>query len=113
MSISALFGYLCFALSIVFGGIQLLTLLASEHLEAVPLILFFAAVCLLLASLTAQSSRKTATTVIAVIAFTVCFMALLAGDIMAMKSGSGTAPIKYGISLVYAISTDSLGWHSL
>ena len=103
MNIRIVFGYLFFVLSIIFGGVQLLTLLAAEHLEAVPLILqfFFASVCLLLASLAAQSGYKTATTVISVVAFSVCFIALLAGGIMAMRGSSETAPIKYVIFLVY------------
>jgi hypothetical protein len=36
-----------------------------------------------------------------VVAFSVCFIALLAGGIMAMRGASETAPIKYIIFLVY------------
>jgi len=103
MNIRIVFGYLFFALSIVFGGVQILTFLAAKHLEAVPLILqfFSASACLLLASLAAQSGHKTATTVISVIAFSVCFIALLAGGIMAMIGTTEIATIKYVILLVY------------
>jgi hypothetical protein len=94
---------LFFLLSIAFAGFQLITLSGSEKLEAVPLILqfFSASVCLLLASLAAQSGYKIATTVVSVIAFAVCFVALLIGGIMAMKGGGETAPIKYVIYLAY------------
>jgi uncharacterized protein involved in response to NO len=103
MNIRIIFGYLFFLLSILFCAVQLVTLLAAEHLEAVPLILQFssASACLLLASLAAQSGHKAATTMISVVAFSVCFVALLAGGIMAMKGTSETAPLKYVIFLVY------------
>jgi hypothetical protein len=103
MNIRIVFGYLFFLLSIIFCAVQLITLLAAEHLEAVPLILqfFSASVCLLLASLAAQSGHKTAKTVISVVAFSVCFLALLIGGIMAMRGTSEMAPIKYVIFLVY------------
>lgn len=103
MNIRIVFGYLFFLLSIIFGAVQLINLLAAEHLEAVPMILqfFSASVCLLLASLAAQSGHKAATTMISVIAFSVCFIALLAGGIMAMRGASEAAPIKYIIFLVY------------
>jgi low temperature requirement protein LtrA len=103
MNIRIVFGYLFFLLSIIFCAVQLVTLLAAEHLEAVPLILqfFSASVCLLLASLAAQSGHKTAKTVISVVAFSVCFLALLIGGIMAMRGTSEMAPIKYVIFLVY------------
>jgi|ERR1039457_390293 hypothetical protein len=103
MNIRIVFGYLFFLLSIIFCAFQLVTLTASEHLEAVPLILqfFSASVCLLLASLAAQSGNKTATIAISVIAFSVCFLALLIGGIMAMRGTSEMAPIKYVIFLAY------------
>ena len=103
MKIRIIFGYLFFLLSIVFCALQLATLPASEHLEAVPLILqfFSASVCLLLASLAAQSGNKTATVAISAISFSVCFIALLIGGIMAMKGTGGAAPIKYVIFLAY------------
>jgi hypothetical protein len=90
-------------LSIVFGGVQLLTLPGADHLDAVPLILqfFSAAVCLLLASLAAQPGNRAGNTAVAAIAFSVCFVALLIGGIMAMKNSSNMAPIKYVIVLVY------------
>lgn len=103
MNIRVIFGYLFFLLSIVFGGVQLLTLPGVEHLDAVPLILqfFSAAVCLLLASLAAQPGNRPGNTAVAAIAFSVCFVALLIGGIMAMKNSSNMAPIKYVIVLVY------------
>jgi hypothetical protein len=103
MKIRVIFGYLFFLLSIIFGGVQLVTLSMSDHLEAVPLILqfFSSSVCLLLASLAAQSGHKIATTVVSAIAFSVCFIALLIGGIMAIKSSGGMAPIKYVIFLAY------------
>jgi hypothetical protein len=105
MNILGIFGYLFFVLSIIFGGFQLLTLPTSEHLEAVPLILQFvsASACLLLASLAAQSGHKNAKIAISAIAFSVCFLALLTGGIMAMKGGGEMAPIKYVIFLAYGV----------
>lgn len=103
MKIRIIFGFLFFLLSIIFCAVQLITLPASEHLEPVPLILQFcsASVCLLLASLAGQSGQKTASTAISVVAFSVCFLALLIGGIMAMKGTGGMAPIKYVIFLAY------------
>ena len=103
MNIRVIFGYLFFLLSIFFGGFQILSLPRADHLDAVPLILqfFSAAVCLLLASLAAQSGNKIGNTAIAAVAFSVCFVALLIGGIMAIRSTSGIAPIKYVIVLVY------------
>ncbi len=103
MKIRVIFGYLFFLLSIIFGGVQLITLSMSDHLEAVPLILqfFSSSVCLLLASLAAQSGHKIATTAVSAIAFSVCFIALLIGGIMAIYGASGMAPIKYVIFLAY------------
>jgi hypothetical protein len=103
MNIRVIFGYLFFLLSIIFGGVQLITLSMSDHLEPVPLILqfFSSSVCLLLASLAAQSGHKVAATAVSVIAFSVCFISLLIGGIMAMNGAGGTAPIKYVIFLAY------------
>lgn len=103
MNIRVIFGYLFFLLSIVFGAIQLITLPGAEHLDAVSLILqfFSAAVCLLLASLAAQSGNKAGNTAVAALAFSVSFVALLIGGIMAIKNSSHMAPIKYVIVLVY------------
>jgi hypothetical protein len=103
MNIRIVFGFLFFLLSIIFCAVQLITLPASEHLEAVPLILqfFSASVCLLLASLAAQSGHNAGTTAVSVIAFSVCFLALLIGGVMAMRNTAEMAPIKYVIFLAY------------
>ena len=103
MNIRVIFGYLFFLLSIIFGCVQLITLSVSDHLEVIPLILqfFSSSVCLLLASLAAQSGHRTATIVVSATAFSVSFVALLVGGIMAMHGANGIAPVKYVIFLVY------------
>ena len=104
MKIRAIFGYLFFLLSVIFCAIQLITLPASERLEATPLLLQFssAVVCLLLGSMAVQSGHRTATVTISVIAFSVCFLALLAAGVLAMKESGEMAPIKYVLFLAYA-----------
>jgi uncharacterized protein involved in response to NO len=103
MNIRIVFGYLFFLLSLFFCAHQLVTLPTTEHLGGVSLLLQFCstAVCLLLASLAAQSGHKIAMTGIAVIAFSVCFLALLIGGILAIKETSEMTPIKYFIYLAY------------
>ena len=103
MNIRIIFGYLFFLLSIIFCAFQLITLPGSEHMDGIPLLLQFASalVCLLLASLAAQSGHKTATTTISVIALSVCFLAILSGGILAMRGTGEMTPIKYLIFLSY------------
>jgi hypothetical protein len=103
MSIRILFGYLFFLLSVVFCAFQLISLPAAENLEGTRLILPFCSVfiCLLLACLAAQSGHKTGMVVISLIAFSVCFLALLSSGILAMKGTGGMVPIKYVIFLAY------------
>jgi hypothetical protein len=103
MNIRIVFGYLFFLLSVIFCVFQLITLPAAENLEGVRLMLQFCSVfvCLVLASLAAQSSRRAAMLVISLIAFSVCFLALLSSGILAMKGTSGMVPLKYVIFLVY------------
>ena len=103
MNIRIIFGYLFFLLSIIFCAFQLITLPASEHMDGIPLLLQFASalVCLLLASLAAQSGQKTATVTISVIALSVCFLAILSGGILAMRGTGEMTPIKYLIFLAY------------
>jgi hypothetical protein len=104
MNIRIVFGYLFFLLSVIFCAFQLITLPAAENLEGVRLALQFCSVfvCLVLASLAAQSSHRAAMLVISLIAFSVCFLALLSSGILAMKGTSGMVPLKYVIFLVYA-----------
>jgi hypothetical protein len=104
MKIRTIFGYLFFLLSVIFCAIQRITLPASERLEATPLLLQFssAVVCLLLGSLAVQSDNKTATITISVIAFSVCFLALVTAGVLAMKGSGAMAPIKYVVFLAYA-----------
>jgi hypothetical protein len=103
MNTRILFGNLFFLLSLFFCAYQLVTLPTAEHLGGVSSLLQFCstAVCLLLASLAAQSGHKTAMTGISVIAFSVCFLALLIGGILAMKGTSEMTPVKYVIFLAY------------
>ena len=103
MNIRIIFGYLFFLLSIIFCAFQLITLPALERLDGIPLLLQFASamVCLLLASLAAQSGRKTATITISVIAFSVCFLAILSGGILAMRGTGEMTPMKYILFLAY------------
>ena len=103
MNVLIIFGSLFFLLSIIFCVFQIITLLISEHLEGAQLILQFcsALACLLLASLAVQRNQRTATVVISVIAFGVCFLALLSGGILAMKSTGEIASVKYVIFLAY------------
>jgi hypothetical protein len=103
MNIRIVFGYLFFLLSVIFCAIQLVALPAAENLEGARLALQFCSVfvCLVLASLAAQSGHKTAMVVISLIAFSVCFLALLSSGILALKGTGGMAPIKYFIFLAY------------
>jgi len=104
MRIRLLFGYLFFLMSIVFCAIQLGTLPNSGPLPGGPLLLQFSTsmVCLLLASLAAQSGSRTGNIAISVIAFSVCFLALLSGGILAFQGSSDLAALKYIILLAYA-----------
>jgi hypothetical protein len=104
MKIRIIFGYLFLLLSIIFCVFQLVTLLASEHVAGMSLVLQFcsALACLLLASLAIQRSHRTAMVVISVLAFSVCFLALLSSGILAMKGTDEVAPLKYVIFLAYA-----------
>jgi hypothetical protein len=103
MTVRIVFGCLFFLLSVVFCACQLITLPASENPEGTRLLLQFCSVfvCLALASLAAQCGHKTAMVTISLIAFSVCFLALLGGGILAMKGASGMASIKYVIFLAY------------
>lgn len=103
MNIRIVFGYLFFLLSIIFCAFQLINLPASKHMDGIPLLLQFssALVCLLLASLAAQSGNKTATITVSVIALSVCFLAILSGGILAMRGAGEMTPIKYVIFLAY------------
>ncbi len=104
MKIRTVFGYLFFTLSIIFCAFQLVTLSAAEHLQPRPLLLQFssALLSLILGSLAAQSDRKTATGAISVIAFSVCFLALLGGGVVGIWGTGETAPFKFLIFLAYA-----------
>jgi len=104
MNIRILFGYLFFLLSIIFCVVQLLIVLTSEHVAGLSLILQFcsALTCLLLSSLAIQRSRRTAMVVITAMAFSVCFLALLSGGILAMKGTDEMATVKYVLFLAYA-----------
>jgi hypothetical protein len=103
MKIRVVFGYLFFLLSVVLCAAQLFALSSAEHIEAVPLILQACSTtaCLLFALPAGQSGHKTAMAVISVIAFGICFLALLVGGLMAMKASSETATIKFVVFLVY------------
>jgi hypothetical protein len=103
MTVRIAFGYLFFLLSVVFCAFQLITLPAAEHLEGPRLVLQFCSVvvCLLLGSLAGQCGHKAAMVAVSVIAFSVCFLALLSSGILAMKGTGETAPIKYAIFLGY------------
>jgi hypothetical protein len=103
MNIRIIFGSLFFLLSIIFCVFQIITLITSERLEGAQLILEFcsALACLLLAPLAVQRNQRTATVVISVIAFGVCFLALLSGGILAMKGTGEIASVKYVIFLAY------------
>jgi hypothetical protein len=103
MNIRIVFGYLFFLLSVVFCAYQLVTLPTAEHVAVTPLVLQFcsALACLLLASLAAQRSHRTATIVLSAIAFGVCFLALLSSGILAMKGTGAMTPVKYVIFLAY------------
>jgi ABC-type Fe3+-siderophore transport system permease subunit len=103
MNIRIVFGYLFFLASLFFCVFQLITLPTAGPLEGVPLLLQFisALVCLLIASMAAQSGHKAAMLTISVIAFSVCFLALLSGGILAMKRTSEMTSIKYVIFLAY------------
>lgn len=103
MNIRIVFGYLFFLLSVVFCAIQLITLPAAENLEGARLALQFCSVfvCLVLASLAAQSGHKTAMIAISLVAFTVSFLALLTSGILAMKGTEAMTPVKYVIFLAY------------
>jgi len=104
MKIRTIFGCLFFLLSVAFCAFQLITLITSERMSATPLLLQFstALVCLLLGSLAVQSGSKAATLVVSVVAFSVCFLALVCAGFLTMKSGGEVAPIKYVVFLAYA-----------
>ena len=89
MKIRTIFGCLFFLLSVAFCAFQLITLITSERMSATPLLLQFstALVCLLLGSLAVQSGSKAATLVVSVVAFSVCFLALVCAGFLTMKSG--------------------------
>jgi len=104
MNIRIIFGYLFLLLSIIFCVFQLITLVGSEQVAGMSLVLQFcsALACLLLASLAIQRSHRTAMVVISMLAFSVCFLALLSGGIMAMRGTGELMAIKYLIFLAYA-----------
>lgn len=104
MKIRVVFGYLFFLLSIIFCALQLVTVSAADHLQPGPLLLQFssALVCLVLGSLAAQADQKAATAAISVIAFSVCFLALLIGGVIAMRGTGEMTPLKFIIFLAYA-----------
>jgi hypothetical protein len=104
MKIRVLFGHLFFFLSIIFCAFQLITLWTARRLEPSPMLLQFssAVVCLVLGSLAAQSDRRPATIAISVAAFSVCFLALLCGGLLAMWGAGEMAPLKFIIFLAYA-----------
>jgi hypothetical protein len=94
---------LFFLLSVVFCVFQLILLQVSEHAAGISLVLQFcsALACLLLASLAIQRSRRTAMIVISTLAFSVCFLALLSGGILAMRGSGELAAVKYVVFLAY------------
>jgi len=104
MKIRVVFGYLFFLLSIVFCAIQLFTLPTSGPMEVSPMVLQFSTsvVCLMLASLAAQSKFRMGTVAICVVAFSVAFLALLTGGILAIHGTSDMTPLRYIILLTYA-----------
>jgi len=104
MNIRIIFGYLFLLLSIIFCVFQLINLLAAEHVAGMSLALQFcsAFVCLLLASLAMQRSHRTAMIVLSMLAFSVCFLALLSSGIMAMRGTGELMAVKYVIFLAYA-----------
>ena len=104
MKIRIVFGYLFFSLSVVFCAVQLITVSAAERLQPGPLLLQFssALVCLILGSLAAQSERKAPTAVITVIAFSICFLALVLAGVLAIRGAGEMAPLKFIIFLAYA-----------
>jgi len=103
MSTRIIFGYLFLLLSIIFCVFQLVTLFSAEQVAGLSLALQFcsALACLLLASLAIQRSHRTAMIVISMLAFSVCFLALLCGGIMAMKGTGDLVAIKFVIYLAY------------
>ena len=104
MKIRIVFGYLFFLLSISFCGIQLGTLPTAGAQNVAPMVLQFstALVCLLLASLAAQSRYRTGTIAISVVAFSVSFLALLSAGILAIHGTSEMTTLKYILLLTYA-----------
>jgi len=103
MSIRIMFGYLFLLLSIAFCVFQLITLVVAEQVAGMSLVLQFCSVlvCLLLGSLAIQRRRRTAMVVMSILAFSVCFLALLCGGIMAMKGTGDLLAIKFIIYLAY------------
>jgi hypothetical protein len=103
MNIRIVFGYLFLLLSIIFCVVQLIILQVSEQVAGMSLVLQFCSTlaCLLLASLAIQRSHRTAMVVISVLAFGVCFLALLSGGILAIRGTVELATVKYVIFLAY------------
>ena len=104
MNIRIAFSYLFFLLSVVFCAVQLVTLFPAQEPEWARQALEFcsALVCLVLASLAVRSGHRNALIIISLIAFTVCFLAVLGSGILAMKGTAVGTPIKYIIFLAYA-----------
>jgi len=103
MSIRIMFGYLFLLLSIAFCVFQLITLVSAEQVAGLSLVMQFCSVlvCLLLGSLAIQRSHRTAMVVISMLAFSVCFLALLCGGVMAMKGTGELVAVKFVIYLAY------------
>lgn len=103
MKILTAFGLLFFLLSIIFCAFQLITLSTTDHLRPGPLLLQFSIslVCLALGSLAAQTGQKSIPGAVSVVAFSMCFVALLAGGILALRGTGETAPLRFIIFLAY------------
>jgi hypothetical protein len=102
MNIRILFGYLFFLLSVIFCAVQLITLPGADEVEWARLALQFCSVfvCLVLALPAAQSGHRTAMIVISLVSFTVSFLAVLSGGILAIKGTGAMTPVKYLVFLV-------------
>jgi hypothetical protein len=104
MNVRVVFGYVFFLLSVVFCAFQLVTLPRAEQPAVVPVGLQFTSVlaCLLLASLAAQRGHRVANLAVAVVAFSVCALALLVAGTLAMGETDKAVPIKYAVLLAHA-----------
>jgi len=104
MSIRVIFGYLFLLLSIIFCVLQLISLLVADQVAGLSLVLQFCStlVCLLLASLAMQRSHRIAMMVIALLAFSVCFLALLSSGILALRGTGNLLAVKYAVFIAYA-----------